>query len=185
MIAWKPLFTGIKPTHAFLWCVSIALLLRFPFFFRDYLNWDESTFIIMGQSLADGNLPYTQLWDLKPPLVFYFFSALISFFGKSLFAIRFAGALVIGITSFFVYQAARQYRIRYAGVCAILVLYFSSLFGAIQGVMSEHIAMLPFLAACYLFLFKSRKTIGWLGAAFCFGLAVMCRLNLIYPILFL
>ena len=68
-----------------------ALLIRLPFFFRDCIDRDESTFILLGQSWVDGFLPYTQLWDLKPPLVFLFFAIIIQIFGKSYIAIRLFG----------------------------------------------------------------------------------------------
>ncbi|TNF72398.1 MAG: glycosyltransferase, partial [Bacteroidetes bacterium] len=56
-----------------LWFLLLAFWIRFPFFFRDYIDRDESTFILLAQSLVEGNLPYTELWDLKPPLLFALF----------------------------------------------------------------------------------------------------------------
>ena len=41
--------------------LDLALLTRFPFFFHDVINWDESTFILVGQSIIDGHLPYVTL----------------------------------------------------------------------------------------------------------------------------
>ena len=32
---------------------------------QEVINWDESTYIIMGRSF-DSNLPYIQLWDKQP-----------------------------------------------------------------------------------------------------------------------
>ena len=72
-----------------------SFLIRFPFFFRDYVDRDESTFILMAQSLVDGHLPYTQLWDLKPPLLFLIFALPIWVFGKSMVAIRLMGLLAV------------------------------------------------------------------------------------------
>ncbi len=62
----------LKGRSVFLVLFAISFQIRLPFFFRDYVDRDESTFILMGQSWVDGHLPYTQLWDLKPPLVFLF-----------------------------------------------------------------------------------------------------------------
>ena len=86
-------FSQMKNTSVFLIFSIITFFIRFPFFFRDYVDRDESTFILLGQSWANGFLPYTQLWDLKPPLTFAFFASIISVFGKSFIAIRFAGVL--------------------------------------------------------------------------------------------
>ncbi|MFV1448861.1 hypothetical protein VBZ51_06925 [Maribacter sp. HS] len=65
-------FSQMKDTTVFLLLSLITLFIRFPFFFRDYVDRDESTFILLGQSWVDGFLPYTHLWDLKPPLTFAF-----------------------------------------------------------------------------------------------------------------
>jgi len=89
----KTFATGIdSSSFSFLIFFLAALLIRLPFFFRDYIDRDESTFILMGQSWADGHLPYTQLWDLKPPLVFLFFTIVIKVFGESCIAICLLGA---------------------------------------------------------------------------------------------
>lgn len=58
---------------ALIYIITLCLVIRLPFFFTTVINWDESTFIIMGQSILDGHLPYTVLWDNKPPLLFVFF----------------------------------------------------------------------------------------------------------------
>jgi len=162
-----------------------ALLIRLPFFFRDSIDRDESTFILMGQSWVDGYLPYTQLWDLKPPLVFLFFAVIIQFFGKSYIAIRLFGALVIVFTAFFVNLIARKGTTAIQGFYAgLLYVYLSSLFGSIQGVMSEHLALFFFMLG-FLQLLESRTNARLFFSALLFGASLMFRLNLAYPVAFL
>ncbi len=159
----------------------IALFIRFPFFFRDYIDRDESTFILMGQSWADGFLPYTQLWDLKPPLVFLFFSLIIELFGKSYIAIRLFGTLVIVFTAYFINLIGRKGTNGLQGFFAgLLYVYLSGLFGSVQGVMSEHLAMFFFVAGFW-YLLDARTNMRLFIAAVLFGTALMFRLNLIYP----
>ena len=88
--------------------VVVSIFIRFPFFFRDYVDRDESTFILMGQSWVNGHLPYTQLWDLKPPITFLYFAIIIKIFGKSFFAIRFFGSLLVALTALFTYGIASK-----------------------------------------------------------------------------
>ncbi|TLX76120.1 hypothetical protein E9993_07870 [Labilibacter sediminis] len=161
----------------------LCFFIRFPFFFRDYIDHDESTFILMGQSLVDGNLPYTALWDLKPPFVFYFFGAVIALFGKSFIAIRLAGVFVISITTWFVYLIGKSIKSKrfgfYNGIGYIVL---SSLFGTMQGVMSEHLAMVFCVAGVYIFV-KGRDSLGGLFlSAVLLGISIMFRLNLVYAI---
>ncbi|WP_420320625.1 ArnT family glycosyltransferase [Flagellimonas sp.] len=161
----------------------IAFFIRFPFFFRDYVDRDESTFIIMAQSWVDGYLPYTHLWDLKPPITFLFFAVIIKIFGKSFIAIRFFGVVLVALTALFTYTIGRWVMTQKLSFwCAVFCVLLLSLFGSLQGVMSEHICTLFFVIAVYLLLSKESR--GWyLVVGLLFGLSVMSKLNMAYPML--
>ena len=165
--------------------ISVAIFLRFPFFFRDYIDRDESTFILMGQALVDGYLPYLKLWDLKPPLVFYFFAGIITIFGKSLIAIRLIACIIIGFTAFFTFKLSSEFFNRKISlISGFLSIYLLSIFGAMQGLMSEHLATLPLVMGLY-YLIKNPNQKTLLTVGVLFGLAMMFRLNLAYAILFI
>ena len=109
----------------------------------------------MGQAWVDGFLPYTLLWDLKPPLVFLYFAKIIYLFGKSLLAIRFFGAVIVGFNGYLLYRIARKHTTSiYALTLGVFTIYFQSLFGSVQGVMSEHLGLFPVLLGSYLFVEK-------------------------------
>lgn len=167
--------------------VSLSVLLRFPFFFRDYIDKDESTFILMGQAWVDGFLPYTLLWDLKPPLVFLYFAKIIYLFGKSLLAIRFFGAVIVGFNGYILYRIARNHTSSlYALTLGVFTIYFQSLFGSVQGVMSEHLGLFPVLLGSYLLVEKRNYFWGSLLFSFSlyFKLNIAYGMLLAYPILF-
>jgi len=174
----------------FLALFIVAFAIRFPFFFRDYIDKDESTFILMGQAWADGYLPYLTLWDLKPPLTFGYFGLMITVFGKSLWWIRMGGVFIVSATSFMVYTFLRNNNNseKKAFILALLSLYFSSLFGSVQGVMSEHISMFFYMGGLVVwgYAYKElnhKKWVLWGLGGFFFGLSAMSKLNLAYPIL--
>ncbi|MDF0707179.1 ArnT family glycosyltransferase [Flagellimonas okinawensis] len=163
--------------------VVVSVFIRFPFFFRDYVDRDESTFILMGQSWANGHLPYTQLWDLKPPITFLYFAIIIKLFGKSFFAIRFFGAVMVALTSLFTYGITKKITGKKIALwIAIFCVFFQSLFGSLQGVMSEHICTLFFVAGIYFLIYK-RQWQWFLLAGLLFGLSIMSKLNMAYPVL--
>ena len=174
----------IQAHIVFLSLFLLTFLIRFPFFFRDYIDRDESTFILLGQSWVDGFLPYTQLWDLKPPLTFAFFAILISIFGKSFIAIRMAGVVLVGITAFFTYKTGTLITTKktsfYTAVACVILL---SLFGSLQGVMSEHICMAFFMPSIYLLSTKP-TAFRFFIAGVLMGITVMIKLNMAFPILF-
>jgi len=163
----------------------VAFFVRFPFFFRDYIDRDESTFIIMAQSWINGHLPYTQLWDLKPPITFLFFAIVISVFGKSFIAIRLAGVVLVAVTALFTYGIGTKITSKKVSFwCAVFCVLFQSMFGSLQGVMSEHICTMFFVIGVYILLSKQQH-VWYLVAGILFGLSVMSKLNMAYPLLVL
>jgi len=163
-----------------------GLFIRLPFFFRDYIDRDESSFILMGQSWVDGHLPFTELWDVKPPLTFLFFALLIYLFGKSFLAIRLAGLLLVTITAFYTYRLAKQSSSKMVALpLALLCVILQSLFGSLQGVMSEHLAMACLTPALWFMTRKKTNSWQWLYIGLLVGAALMIKLNLAYVGLFL
>ncbi|MCO5724498.1 ArnT family glycosyltransferase [Robiginitalea marina] len=159
-----------------------TLLIRFPFFFRDYIDRDESTFILVAQSLVDGNLPYTELWDLKPPFLFFLFAVPISIFGKSLLAIRLLGAVAVAGIAIATYLIGERVGGRKVGFLAgWITAFLMSLFNSVQGVMSEHLSLL-FLLPSLLLLLRHRGPLASLTAGAGFGLAVLCKTNLLVAV---
>jgi 4-amino-4-deoxy-L-arabinose transferase-like glycosyltransferase len=162
-----------------------TLLIRLPFFFRDYIDRDESTFILVAQSLVDGNLPYTELWDLKPPFLFLLFAIPISIFGKSLVAIRLMGAAAVAGIAIATYLIGEQAGGRKVGLLAgWATAFLMSLFNSVQGVMSEHLSLLFLLPSLFLLL-RHRGPLASLAAGAGFGLAVLCKTNLLVAVVVL
>ena len=180
-----PNYFTLKTRMVFLLLFLTAFFVRFPFFFRDYIDRDESTFILMGQSWVDGHLPFTELWDLKPPITYFFFASIIYIFGKSMLIIRLFGTLLVVITAFFTYKITEEISSKkIAFWAAISCVFLQSIFGSLQGVMSEHICMAFFMPALYL-LIKHQKNYWYVISGILMGLAVMTKLNLAYAILIL
>lgn len=183
IISLIPKYDKLKNGTVFLGLAFLSVLLRLPFFFRDYIDRDESTFILMAQSWVDGQLPYTQLWDLKPPMVFLFFAAIIYLFGKSFIAIRFIGALAVAVIAWYTFKIGREVHTPKTGFwSAIGCVYLLSLFGSVQGVMSEHLSMLFFIPALYV-LIKHRNYTWYFSAGILIGISLMMKLNLAYSVL--
>jgi 4-amino-4-deoxy-L-arabinose transferase-like glycosyltransferase len=168
-----------------LWFLLLAFWIRFPFFFRDYIDRDESTFILLAQSLVEGNLPYTELWDLKPPLLFALFAIPISLFGKSLIAIRFMGVIAVSGIALSTCLIGKKVADKGVGFLAgTLTVLLMSLFNSVQGVMSEHLSLLFLMPSLYLLL-RNPKPLAYFAAGFGMGLTVLCKTNLVVALAFL
>lgn len=142
----------------------------------------------MAQSWVKGNLPYTELWDLKPPITFLYFALQLLVFGKNLVLIRLMGVLLVAGSAWFTYRIADLLRPQlpedFKRLTAVLVVLLWSLFGTMQGVMSEHISTFFLLWGLWLLLRSPRSSFkhAFLSGLL-MGLAVMAKLNLAYPLL--
>lgn len=167
--SWAP-FAGI---------IALTIAVRLPFFFPAVIDWDESTFILLGQCLLDGHLPYTHLWDVKPPLLFGFFAAAISLVGHSIIGIRAAGAVCVAATGWITYLiVVRTARASAAWFSAALVVVLSSLISSGQATMSEHVMLPALMGAVWLWQApdRSRRTYFWMGVLV--AVATLVRLNI-------
>ncbi len=159
----------------------VSTLFRFPYFFADTIDWDESTFILMGQSLLDGHLPYTNLWDLKPPLAFLFYAFSIAVLGKSIISVRIAGLLSVVLVAFLIYWAGKHLWNPLTGiVAATLSVVLSSLLPSGQAVMTEHVALVPLVGAFSLLVTQKITPRNLFFAGILMAIASLVRLNLAY-----
>jgi 4-amino-4-deoxy-L-arabinose transferase-like glycosyltransferase len=86
-----------------------SFLYRIPFWFIDVIDWDESTFILLGKSILERNVPYIEYWDLKPPVAFLSVSAIMALLGESILSMRVLGAFSVFLSSILVYFIVRKF----------------------------------------------------------------------------
>lgn len=169
-----------------IYLLTLGLLIQLPTFFKVIQSTDESTFILMGQSILDGHLPYTELWDIKPPLAFFFFAAVITVFGKSIVLVRMAGSICLILAGFFTYKVGKKIWNYRTGILSGSLLIIIVTSGTIPGtllfpVTVATIAIFPLVAALYVIV-KSEKITHkvCLFTGLLIGIATMIRLNLAY-----
>jgi 4-amino-4-deoxy-L-arabinose transferase-like glycosyltransferase len=162
--------------------LALAVLFRLPYFFRDVIDWDESVFILMGQSIADGNLPYTEVWDNKPPGGFALFAIIQYLFPHSLLAIRLFGAALVSLTAFLTYRLAVTVMPREAALLAGTLSCFAvSLLGSSgQSVMMEHVANPFILLALLLAIGAKGRARDMLLFGALLAASILIRTNLAY-----
>jgi hypothetical protein len=135
----------------------------------------------MGQSIADGHLPYDHLWDLKPPLLFYIFALVEKNFPHSFVAIRLLGVAAVFLSSILLLKITRQANIKNGFFISLGYVLLSSEFGSLQGVMSEHFTVLFLLWGLFYFL-RRKNNFDFLICGVAFGCSVLCKLNYAYAI---
>lgn len=161
--------------------IVVLLIVRLPSFFFSVFDWDESTMILVGQSIIDGHMPYIDAWDMKPPLAFYMYAFFIALFGKSIIAIRLGGLLCIYCASLLIYKAGNAIQNRTAGILsALFLIVFVSLGPSGLSTVTEHILIMPISFILYLLVAKeiNKKVAFIMGTIL--GMAILVRTNMIF-----
>lgn len=159
----------------------VLLIVRLPSFFFSVFDWDESTLIIMGQSILNGNIPYVGAWDIKPPLAYYVYAFFIALLGKSIFSIRVGGLLCIYCASILLFRTGKAIHDRTAGIITALFLIVSVSSGPSGlSTMTEHILLVPISLILYLLLTVhiDRKMVFFIGTIL--GMSVLVKTNVLF-----
>lgn len=80
--------------------LTFVTILRIPAFFQSAIDVDESVYLLVSRSILEGNVPYTEVWDHKPPGIYVLFAIAQFVFGHSLSSIRLLTCIAVGITCY-------------------------------------------------------------------------------------
>lgn len=169
------------------WAFLMSVLVRLPYLPEAVINWDESTFALVGDSLVRGHLPYTEIVENKPPVIFVLFAALQALFGKSILAIRWTAiVLTAGSAWLCALLAQRAFGLRGWAVLAMApVVVLATVHPGVAALMTEHLAIA--LLALILLMLSREDFRPWHACVMstCAAVAVLTRTNLAYPALLL
>jgi 4-amino-4-deoxy-L-arabinose transferase-like glycosyltransferase len=155
----------------------IPILLYLPFIGMPFER-DEGVYATIAQGILDGKVPYRDLFDNKPPLVYAWYAVSFTLFGESVFAPRILAALALSLTAVLLYQQARLALPKGAAyTAAILFAISTGLPWVALHANTEAYLLLPLVASLLAFTrgMKDGK-LGWfLAAGLLAGLAMMTK----------
>ncbi|MFZ0961358.1 MAG: glycosyltransferase family 39 protein [Terriglobia bacterium] len=134
--------------------------LRYP------IGRDQATYCVIGQGLLRGQLLYRDLWDNKPPGIFYIYALIVKIFGPVMWCVGVVDILWLLVISCCIFYFAR----RFLGTpAAALAMVFNASRhcrqGYIHAVQPEAFLMLCLFAAWFLLLPGKRRSVTRLWAA--------------------
>jgi len=142
---------NIQSSYVFILLFIFVFLTQFYSIDKEVIDWDESTFIIMGKSYYNGNLPYIELWDGKPPVHHILLGISFKLFGPTLLTARLLGDLLIFLTSFFLFLISKKILNKFESLlCSLLYITLVS-FEFSQPTMTEYTSTLFILISLYIF----------------------------------
>jgi len=161
-------------------CICI-IIFRLPFFFTDVFDWDESTYILQGQWIVDGNLTYVDRTAAKPPLLYYLYALFVYFSFGEIYIIRLYTCFLLLINIIFLNKIFRECFNKNFDFILITSFIFSSSFiiRNSNALLSENFAITFLLISLYYFLILKRN-IDFFLLGFFLSCACLVRLNLAF-----
>jgi len=127
---------------------------------------DQGEFATIGRGILDGKIPYVDLWNPKPPAVFYVYALAIRIFGRTAEALRAIDFFVVPTICAALYWLGGRIANRRVGLFAALlfgVFYFTESFWTLT--QNDGIVALPMtLAMVCMFKAAENSKRGWLWA---------------------
>jgi hypothetical protein len=87
---------------------AAAFLIRGITFGNPMLDFDEQLYLLVGDRLLHGHLPYVELWDRKPIGLFIFYALVRMFGGTGIVQYQIAATLCVAITGSLIWTMARR-----------------------------------------------------------------------------
>ncbi|MFN8529140.1 MAG: glycosyltransferase family 39 protein [Anaerolineae bacterium] len=161
---------GVKRADLFRLALLIGVILLIALPTITYpLGRDQGEFATIGRGLLDGRVPYVDLWNPKPPAVFYIYAAAMALFGRTVPALRAIDLLIFPMIAVCLWWIGRRMANTRAGEWAVIlfgVFYFSETFWTLT--QNDGIVLLPMsLAAVAALKAADRSPRAWAWALIC------------------
>ena len=179
-------FSACTPSVLWAGAFAVAVLAtRLGSLEREVINWDESGFILIASHVLDGHLPYVELYDNKPPMLFFLLAGVMWAFGESLVVVRLFGACCLWISCVAVFAIAARYTTRmHAALAAFLLIAVHSIKHG-QYTSAELPATAALMGALWVCIAHKRSLPAFAATGVLMSLATLIRSNLgVVPIAF-
>ena len=144
----------------------LPFLLAVPFLAEPFEK-DEGTYATVARGLLDGRLPYRDLFDHKPPMVYVWYAVSFLLFGENVWAPRILAALSWSATTALVWVLTVRFRRQVAALAsAMLCAAFSGIVLLQANANTEVFTILPTVGSLYAFARAHEdRDVRWLLAA--------------------
>ncbi len=139
----------VRRHTAILIVIALILLIAAPTLTYP-LGRDQGEFATIGRGLLHGKVPYVDLWNPKPPAVFYVYAAAMSLFGQTAIALRAIDLLIFPPIALTLYALGARLADRRVGLWTAAlfgVFYFTETFWTLT--QNDGIALLPMTLAVW------------------------------------
>jgi len=165
---------------ALIFLAILFISIRIVRFFEP-LGLDQGLFAYFGQHIPRGSVPYKDIWDSKPPGIFYLYALAFSL-GDAIGWVYLLEGLCSAATAFLIYRLGRQLSDERAGITAAFVYVFFSHAPLLEGfwanAQAERFMELPIVGSLMLLTTEHprRETELLLASGMLAGMAILFKL---------
>lgn len=143
------------------------------------LGRDQATYAVVGRGLLRGARLYRDIWDVKPPAIFWTYAGIVKAFGSVMWSVGVVDVLWMLAMAWCIFRFAERYVGPSAGVIAVLVeASWHSRIGYINAAQPETFLIL-FVFLAYFQIWRERRhvVLRHLAAGVLFGAAFWFKYN--------
>ena len=172
-IEYKNLFDS---KYSFPIILLLGLILQLKYLSKEVIDWDISTFLIMGQDINRGYLPYENQFELKPILIFYIYSFIDLLSQNDLKVVKILNDIPLLISSYLMYKTLKnKTNSVYANICTLFFLVIMSIsYYGVPGY-SELYSLVPL--AYFFYLLETKSNNNWYLLGFLLSLSTLISLG--------
>ncbi|MDP4010020.1 MAG: hypothetical protein Q8P53_03500 [Candidatus Shapirobacteria bacterium] len=165
------------------WLIPLVFffLLRLPSLFEPYWYGDEGIYLTLGQGIRKGLTLYSQIYDNKPPLLYY-----LAAFGRSVFGFRLLLLIWMIPTIYAFFKLANKFFSKHLSYFATLIFLFITSIPLIEGNIAnaEIFMLLPTILGIFYF-YKATTVWQYFLASLFLGIAFTIKFPVIFEFIFI
>jgi hypothetical protein len=146
-------------SRGWLWAALALAFLRVLPALRFPMGRDEATYAVIGQGLLRGQLLYRDLWDNKPPGIFYIYAIIVKIFGPVMWSIGIVDILWVMAISLCIFFFARRYLgAPAAAIAVVFYVVWHASWGYIHAAQPDDFLTLFVFVAYFILMSRSART---------------------------
>lgn len=164
--------------------IALAIVLRFCSFFPSVINHDESTYLVIADTLTKGATYWIDYADTKPVGIFTLLALFQLLVGKSIFLFRLFTAVCVALSAFLLYliQLECQQKARVGIASGIIYLIITSLYTFYGISPNTETFFNLFTLICLYLILRRRGGIEYLLAGLAIGYAFLIKYVVLFDV---
>ncbi len=164
----------------------LLIIARLPSFFERWWYGDENIYLAIAQALSNGDKLYVDIWDNKPPLLYFIYYVIYNIFNTNIIGYKLFNLILTFLFIILIVEVGKQlFNVKNTNLLWIIAT-LVGIFGYEMSILNAENVYVPLILLGLLTFSKfihSDSKLYLLGSAFFFSLAGLCKLPALFEVL--